>query len=211
MVIYEPRLIFIFSSLLRMKKVLTVFSSSFFWPAIFLILSSFFFSCSSEQREDTHPSIDPAQDLTKGNEDSSARFITKDRKKEEILADYDKPLVSYPAISSNESSTGTDGLVYREGIETPFTGRIIDRFESGEIKMDSSYLDGQPHGMQVRYYGNGKPALEASFDNGRLSGIKSRWWENGLIREEEYWSEGKYRGRRLWDESGRLTKEEMLP
>jgi antitoxin component YwqK of YwqJK toxin-antitoxin module len=102
-------------------------------------------------------------------------------------------------------------LVYRKGIETPFTGRIIDRFESGEIKMDSSYMEGQPHGMQVRYYDNGQPALEASFDQGRLSGIKSRWWENGLIREEEYWSEGKYRGRRLWDESGRLTKEEMLP
>jgi antitoxin component YwqK of YwqJK toxin-antitoxin module len=77
--------------------------------------------------------------------------------------------------------------------------------------MDSSYMEGQPHGMQVRYYDNGLPALEASFDQGRLSGIKSRWWENGLIREEEYWSEGKYRGRRLWDESGRLTKEEMLP
>ena len=211
MVTYESTLIFIFSSLLRMQKDLKVFSSSFFGPAIFLILSSFFFSCSSEQREDIHPSLNPAQGVTEENEDNSARFITKDRKTEEILADYDKPLVSYPAISSNESSTGTDGLVYREGIETPFTGRIIDRFESGEIKLDSSYLEGQPHGMQVRYYDNGKPALEASFDNGRLSGIKSRWWENGLIREEEYWSEGKYRGRRLWDESGRLTKEEMLP
>ena len=64
--------------------------------------------------------------------------------------------------------------------------------------------------MQVRYYENGKPALEATFDNGRLSGIKSRWWDNGLLREEEYWSEGKYQGRRLWDEVGRLTKEELL-
>ena len=77
--------------------------------------------------------------------------------------------------------------------------------------MDSSYLEGQPHGTQLRYFQNGKPALEATFDNGRLSGIKSRWWESGLFREEEYWSDGNYRGRRLWDESGRLTKEEMLP
>ena len=70
-----------------------------------------------------------------------------------------KPIVSYPAITSAESKLGEGGLVYRDGIETPFTGRIIDRFENGDIQMDSSYLEGQPHGVQVRYYKNGKPAL----------------------------------------------------
>ena len=184
---------------------------NFLHQSIVTLLFSLLISCGPNQESGTESPVKPNKEANKQIESNSARFISKDRKKEEILADYDKPLVSYPAITSNESSTGTDGLVYREGIETPFTGRIIDRFESGEIKVDSSYLEGQPHGMQVRYYDNGKPALEATFDNGRLSGIKSRWWENGLIREEEYWSEVKYRGRRLWDESGRLTKEEILP
>jgi antitoxin component YwqK of YwqJK toxin-antitoxin module len=168
-------------------------------------------SCSTEE-ERTAGKVDENQSEKKESQDQkNLRFVSNDRKKEQILADYEKPIVSYPAITSTESKLGEDGLVYRDGIETPFTGRIIDRFESGVIQMDSSYLEGQPHGLQVRYYKNGKPALEATFDNGRLSGIKSRWWESGLIREEEYWSDGNYRGRRLWDESGRLTKEEMLP
>ena len=197
--------------LLKIYRSVELMSQNFLHQATATLLFFLVISCGPNQESGTESPDKPDKEANKQIESNSTRFISKDRKTEEILADYDKPLVSYPAISSNESSTGTDGLVYREGIETPFTGRIIDRFESGKIKMDSSYLEGQPHGMQVRYYDNGKPALEASFDNGRLSGIKSRWWENGLIREEEYWSEGKYRGRRLWDESGRLTKEEILP
>lgn len=185
--------------------------SHFVHQSLVTLLFFLIISCGPNQESGTESPVKPDKEANKQIESNSARFISKDRKKEEILADYEKPLVSYPAISSDESNIGADGLVYREGIESPFTGRIIDRFEGGQVKIDSSYLDGHPHGIQVRYYDNGKPALEASFDKGRLSGIKSRWWENGLIREEEYWSEGKYRGRRLWDETGRLTKEEMLP
>ena len=200
-----------------MNRVLDSISQTFLHQFLVILLFYLLISCSQNQESSIESPVKPDKEAheqiekKEQIENNSARFISKDRKKEAILADYDKPLVSYPAIRSNESSIGTDGLVYREGIDTPYTGRIIDRFESGEIKMDSSYLEGQPHGMQVRYYENGQTALEASFDKGRLSGIKSRWWENGLIREEEYWSEGKYRGRRLWDEAGRLTKEEMLP
>ena len=77
--------------------------------------------------------------------------------------------------------------------------------------MESYYLEGLPHGQQLRRFENGNPALEAIFDNGVLSGVKSKWWENGNIREEEYWSEGEFFGRRLWDESGRMIREELVP
>jgi antitoxin component YwqK of YwqJK toxin-antitoxin module len=53
--------------------------------------------------------------------------------------------------------------------------------------------------------------LEASFDQGVLVGVKSRWWPNSILREEAYWSEGRYIGRRLWDRTGRLIKEEIIP
>ena len=187
-------------------------SQASFAYAVCVFLALALLGACSTYEERTGGKVDENQSEKKESQDQkNLRFVSNDRKKEQILADYEKPIVSYPAITSTESKLGEGGLVYRDGIETPFTGRIIDRFESGDIQMDSSYLEGQPHGVQVRYYKNGKPALEATFDNGRLSGIKSRWWESGLIREEEYWSDGKYRGRRLWDESGRLTKEEMLP
>jgi hypothetical protein len=197
--------------LLKMNWSLELMPQNFLHQSLVTLLFSLLISCGPNQESGNESPVKPNRETHEQIESNSARFISKDRKKEEILADYEKPLVSFPAISSDESNIGDDGLVYREGIESPFTGRIIDRFEGGEVKMDSSYLNGHPHGIQVRYFDNGKPALEASFDKGRLSGIKSRWWQNGLIREEEYWSEGKYRGRRLWDESGRLTKEEILP
>ena len=198
------------SKLIFSPKPLNFFFSLFWNVSVFLVLI-LITSCGTD-KEKEEPDLKKSQSGDENKQDQgNLRFVSNDRNKEQILSDYEKPIVSYPAITSSESSSGEDGLIYRDGIEAPFTGRIIDRFENGKVEMDSSYLEGQPHGTQLRYFQNGKPALEATFDNGRLSGIKSRWWESGLIREEEYWSDGNYRGRRLWDESGRLTKEEMLP
>lgn len=198
------------SKLILSPKPLNFFFGLFWNVSVFLVLI-LITSCGTD-KEKEEPDLKKSQSEDENKQDQgNLRFVSNDRNKEQILSDYEKPIVSYPAITSSESSSGEDGLIYRDGIETPFTGRIIDRFENGKVEMDSSYLEGQPHGTQLRYFQNGKPALEATFDNGRLSGIKSRWWESGLIREEEYWSDGNYRGRRLWDESGRLTKEEMLP
>ena len=64
--------------------------------------------------------------------------------------------------------------------------------------------------MQVKFFESGNRALEASFDQGVLSGVKTRWWKNGAVREEEYWDGGEYKGRKLWDETGRLIREELL-
>lgn len=178
---------------------------------ILILAVLFLISCGEGNIQDEKNPSDSSHEKLNLEDQSENRFLSRDRKKEEILADYEKPIVSYPAINSAESRNGEDGLIYRDGIDKPFTGRIIDRFENGDVKMDSSYLNGQPHGLQIRYHENRNPALEATFDNGRLSGVKTRWWENGLIREEEYWSEGNYRGRKLWDEAGRVTKEEILP
>jgi len=183
------------------------------FPYYSSLLILLLYSCGKDEKEGRQsPQAKPTEYRQIEKESTSKLFVSNDRKTADILSDYEKPLNSYPAITSNESKTGKDGLIYRNGIQTPFTGRIIDRFDDGgAVMMDSSYLDGQPHGLQTRYFKNGNTALEATFDNGTLSGIKSRWWENGLIREEEYWSDGSYRGRRLWDEVGRLIREEITP
>ena len=137
-------------------------------------------------------------------------FESRDRTVEKILVDYEKPIESYPRISSKESRTDQSGVVYRDGINEPFTGRIIDYFADGKLKQESTYLNGQHHGLHIKYFENGNRSFEATFDNGTLSGITSRWWPNGLKRQEEFWSEGKFYGRKLWDESGRLLKEERV-
>lgn len=176
---------------------------------IFLLI----LSCSESKEEVAYQHSDDnvSPKETEVSDAKESLFVSKDRTKEEIMMDYEKPLRSYPTISSSESRTGEDGLIYRNGLEIPFTGRMIGRFEDGTISMEASYKDGLPHGQQLRRFPDGSPALEAIFDNGILSGIKTKWWGKGIIREEEYWSDGKYRGRRLWDQEGRLKREEIVP
>ncbi len=135
---------------------------------------------------------------------------TPTREVEAILRDFEKPLKSYPLIDSSGSEYRSDGLFYRKGIEEPFTGRLEERTENGEIALEASYLEGQPHGVQIRRHDNGQVAMEAIFDHGVLTGLKSCWWPNGRLREEEYWNNGVYKGKRTWDEEGRLSKEERV-
>ena len=178
-----------------------------------LLLSLLLLSCSDSKQGASTPDADNHK--TQMGADVSTEpeqfFISEDRTEKEIMADYDKPLRFYPTISSAESKTGKDGLLYRDGLEVPFTGRLMERFEDGSVSMEAAYWDGLPHGLQIRRFPDGSPALEAIFDHGILSGIKTKWWGQGIIREEEYWSEGQYRGRRLWDQDGRLLREEIVP
>ena len=55
----------------------------------------------------------------------------------------------------------------------------MERSPKGEVLLEASYLDGLPHGQQLRRFPDGAPALEAIFDRGVLSGVKTRWWTNG--------------------------------
>lgn len=139
-----------------------------------------------------------------------SRFDSKDRTEKEIIEDYPKSLRSYPTIRQDETETHENGVLYRKQIERPFTGRVVDTHKDGSVALEAYYLDGLPHGQHLRRFENGNPALEAIFDNGVLSGTKTRWRESGGVKEEEYWSEGKFYGRRLWDESGRIIREEMV-
>ena len=95
--------------------------------------------------------------------------------------------------------------------DEPFTGTVVENFPDGSVSLETSYYRGLPHGQQNRNFESGQIALQANFDQGVLVGVKSRWWPSGILREEAYCSEGKYIGRRLWDSSGRLLKEEIVP
>ena len=65
------------------------------------------------------------------------------------------------------SSCGTkelssDQLVERQGIyyeinsEVPFTGRVIDTNDKGQIESTVSYKDGKLHGLSESYHWNGQ-------------------------------------------------------
>ncbi len=176
------------------------------------LLAFLFFSCS----EDKVLPIDSPSDVSGSNSpnteaETESRFRSNDRTEEEIINDFPKPINTYPLIEKKDVEILNGGILYRKNIDRPFTGRMFEKYADGSIALESSYLDGLPHGQQLRRFESGKPALEAVFDQGVLSGVKTKWWENGKIREEEYWSEGEFFGRRLWDQEGRMIREELVP
>ena len=134
-----------------------------------------------------------------------------DRDASEIMRDFGQPISTLPVMDSNQSVMGPDGKVYAPGDEgVLFTGKLRELYPDGRPAFESSYLEGVPHGNQLRWHESGHLALESLFEDGRLVGMKTRWWPDGRKREEEYWSDGRFRGRRLWDSDGRLTREELV-
>ncbi|MEK9772562.1 MAG: hypothetical protein VW576_03250 [Opitutae bacterium] len=186
--------------------------------ALLSISSLFFASCKQEKTGRSagisyDETITDVQDFSKpqtGGIGRDPQKKTNAERKNELLADFEKPLQTYPQIRSSMAVYGDDGLLYRKGIDTPFSGRLIDLSREGVALLEVSFLEGQPHGLQARRNEDGSLAMEAIFDHGVLTGIKTRWWPSGLVKEEEYWDDGTYKGRCMWDESGRMVKEERV-
>lgn len=130
---------------------------------------------------------------------------------QKVHSEFPKPINSYPIIESSLTTYKKDGLLYRNGVKHPFTGRVHELHNDGNLLMVCSFLNGKPHGMMQRLAPNGHVLMEAIFANGVLSGVRSKWWENGQLKEKEYWGDGQYKGRTNWDESGRLIKREVVP
>jgi hypothetical protein len=140
------------------------------------------------------------------------RFASSDRKLEEIMEDFAGSIETFPMVDQGETIMKKNGRLYRRGVEDdPFTGTVVEAFPDGSLSLITTFYQGKPHGFQKRSFPDGAMASEIFFDKGILSGTKSKWWKSGHVREEEYWSDGKFRGRRLWDETGRLIREEIVP
>ena len=140
------------------------------------------------------------------------RFFSNDRNLEEIMEDFSGSIETFPTVDQGETIMKKNGRLYRRGIEDePFTGTVVEAFPDGSLSLSTTFYQGKPHGFQKRSFPGGVMASEIFFDKGMLAGTGSKWWENGQIREEEYWSNGKFMGRRLWDEAGRLIREEIVP
>jgi antitoxin component YwqK of YwqJK toxin-antitoxin module len=200
----------------RIARAILIFTISIMRSNIlsFLLITFYFYGCSTEDKESNTQSVEVLIGEKEKRTDLviDDRFVSKDREIEKIFSDFEKPVRSFPTIEQTETETMKNGRLYRKDLwEEPFTGTVVEHFSDGSLSLETSYYRGLPHGQQIRNFSSGQRALEANFDQGVLVGVKSRWWPHGQVREKAYWSEGKYIGRRLWDRTGRLIKEEIVP
>ena len=174
--------------------------------------------CSVDEDRDVVTPADPPKQRDKPKPEAEElvreepRFLSSDRDLDEIMEDFSGSIDTFPTVDQGETEMRKNGRLYRRGIEDePFSGTVVESFPDGSLSLSTTFYQGKPHGFQKRTFPGGAMASEIFFDKGMLSGTKSKWWKTGGIREEEYWSNGKFRGRRLWDEAGRLIREEIVP
>ena len=127
------------------------------------------------------------------------------------MGDFAGPIDTYPVIDQDETVVRQNGRTYRRGLEDePFNGTVVETFPDGSLSLSTTFYQGKPHGFQ-----KGTSQTEIwlwRFFSTREFFPEPRPEDGGTVKsgKEEYWSRGKFKGRRLWDAEGRLTREEMV-
>ena len=57
---------------------------------------------------------------------------------------------------SSDQLVEINGLSYEVNSRTPFTGRLIDFYENGQLEKQEIYQDGALNGSRETYYANGQ-------------------------------------------------------
>ncbi len=86
-----------------------------------------------------------------------------------------------PDGSKISGAFGADTLVFVKGEDTPFTGRVVDKFPDNKLREEMHVIDGRPHGVWTEWYVDGKKQFEIIYDAGVVKSF------------------------RLWDPSGKLV------
>jgi len=171
----------------------------------------FLFGCGSDEEETSNnpPAPKPAEVTSRAVEEDPLMPVPGvDRDVSEIMLDFGQPASRLSVMDVNQSVL-KDGKLYDPNGNL-FTGKLRELYPDGRPAFESTYLEGLAHGQQLRWHESGHLVLEALFEDGIMVGMKTRWWPDGRKRDEEYWSKGRFRGRRLWDVDGRLIREELV-
>ena len=110
---------FVIKSLLQMY-ILFFLKRSFKFGVFFIVIG-----CSDQKNPESEIDKEIDSNRSTATEVIPVTFDSKDRKLDEILVDFDKPIETFPRITSAESYTDQAGITFRDGIEDPFTGRVL--------------------------------------------------------------------------------------
>ena len=91
------------------------------------------------------------------------------------------------------------GLTHQTGETTPFTGKAVWYYSSGQIQQESSYSDGKEHGPEVWWHESGARAGQSEYKEGVLDGPTVQWYPDGKQMElQTLFQNGKQQGREIW-------------
>jgi len=121
-------------------------------------------------------------------------------------------LIGCKSYHSNHNIYTEEGLIYKEGEEYPFTGRILDTLNnqvieyevlnglkngefcltsiSGKVTVYGSVENNKNVGKWKYFYGSGKLESMGGFRDDKPQGKWTWFYENGTVKEEGYFVEG---------------------
>lgn len=95
-----------------------------------------------------------------------------------VLIGCNSPLDKEVDISQKQDR---NGIVYVVNGEKPFSGKMIGKYENGQIEVSEIYKDGKFNGEQASYYSNGQIKEKATYDMGVPVGEYVKYYSNGTV------------------------------
>jgi len=100
------------------------------------------------------------------------------------------------------------GISYEVNSEIPFTGKLVEKYWSGQKQSEANFKNGKLEGLATLWYQNGQKKIEYNYKNGKFQGLLTEWHENGQKKDEGNYRNGKPEGvHTSWYENGLKSSE----
>ncbi len=84
-----------------------------------------------------------------------------------------------------------NGVKYEQNAKNPFSGQLIIKYPSGQLKLKQFYESGRIIGLSEKWYENGQlKSSEPYNDSGLLNGEAKYWEESGELKEVILYNKG---------------------
>ena len=106
------------------------------------------------------------------------------------LSDADIKRLLKEAVE-RDSIEEREGLLYLSGESEPYSGRLKEMYDSGQVARLIQFKDGVKDGLQTQWRKNGQKDIEETYKGGKVDGLHTTWHANGQKRLERTYKDGK--------------------
>ncbi len=101
----------------------------------------------------------------------------------------------------------TNGLIWKSGDTSPFSGFLVDRFPDGKVLSRSEIKNGKMDGISQGYDTNGTLQVKEHFVAGVSDGVREKWYPDGTLMVKGTIVAGEFHGTfQRWHTNGQLSE-----
>lgn len=86
------------------------------------------------------------------------------------------------------------GIAYAINEEEPYSGKVIEFYDSGQKKQEKNFENGKLHSAYVYWYPNGSYHIQGNYINNKKDGFWQYWHKNGQKEKECNYNNDKMNG-----------------